>query len=91
MSDAFLDRFSQRLLRRERGTSRRDSTCAVEADAAFQAVDQGGALPAIAVTAYAGPADRQRVLAAGFKMHLEKPVAPLALAAAIARVAAGTA
>ena len=54
-------------------------------------VDQGGALPAIAVTAYAGPADRQRVLAAGFKMHLEKPVAPLALAAAIARVAAGTA
>ena len=53
--------------------------------------DQGGALPAIAVTAYAGPADRQRVLAAGFKMHLEKPVAPLALAAAIARVAAGTA
>ena len=53
--------------------------------------EQGGTLPAIAVTAYAGPADRQRVLAAGFKMHLEKPVAPLALAAAIARVAAGTA
>jgi signal transduction histidine kinase/CheY-like chemotaxis protein len=52
--------------------------------------DHGGAVPAIAVTAYAGPADRQRALAAGFKMHLEKPVTPLALAAAIARVAAGT-
>ena len=52
--------------------------------------DHGGSLPAIAVTAYAGPADRQRALAAGFKMHLEKPVTPLALAAAIARVAAGT-
>jgi signal transduction histidine kinase/ActR/RegA family two-component response regulator len=51
--------------------------------------EHGGGLPAIAVTAYAGPADRQRVLDAGFKMHLEKPVAPLALAAAIARVAAG--
>jgi CheY-like chemotaxis protein/anti-sigma regulatory factor (Ser/Thr protein kinase) len=50
--------------------------------------DHGGQLPAIAVTAYAGPADRQRALAAGFKMHLEKPVTPLALAAAIARVAA---
>ena len=51
--------------------------------------ERGGEMPAIAVTAYAGPADRQRALDAGFKMHIEKPVAPLALAAAIARVAAG--
>ena len=51
--------------------------------------EHGGGVPAIAVTAYAGPADRERVLAAGFKMHIEKPVAPLALAAAIARVTAG--
>jgi|RhiMethySRZTD1v2_1073278.scaffolds.fasta_scaffold16444_7 PAS domain S-box-containing protein len=47
----------------------------------------GGLIPAIAVTAYAGPADRARALAAGFTMHIEKPVVPLALAAAIARVA----
>ena len=52
--------------------------------------EHGGAVPAIAVTAYAGPADRKRALSAGFRMHLEKPVAPLALAAAIARVASGT-
>ena len=52
--------------------------------------EHGGGLPAVAVTAYAGPADRQRVLAAGFKLHIEKPVAPLALAAAVARVASGT-
>ena len=51
--------------------------------------EQGGTVPAIAVTAYAGPADRERVLAAGFKLHIEKPVAPLALAAAIARVTTG--
>ena len=51
--------------------------------------EQGGRLPAIAVTAYAGPADRERALSAGFSMHIEKPVAPLALAAAIARVASG--
>jgi signal transduction histidine kinase/ActR/RegA family two-component response regulator len=50
--------------------------------------DRGGVIPAIAVTAYAGPADRERSLAAGFTMHIEKPVVPLALAAAIARVAA---
>jgi PAS domain S-box-containing protein len=51
--------------------------------------EQGGRLPAIAVTAYAGPSDRERAIAAGFKVHIEKPVAPLALAAAIARVASG--
>ena len=51
--------------------------------------EHGGTVPAIAVTAYAGPADRERVLAAGFKLHIEKPVAPLALAAAIARVTTG--
>jgi CheY-like chemotaxis protein len=50
--------------------------------------EQGGEVPAIAVTAYAGPGDRERVLAAGFKVHIEKPIAPLALAAAIARVIA---
>jgi CheY-like chemotaxis protein len=51
--------------------------------------EQGGEIPMIAVTAYATDADRARVLAAGFKLHLEKPVTPLALAAAIARVAVG--
>jgi CheY-like chemotaxis protein len=51
----------------------------------------GGLIPAIAVTAYAGPADRARALAAGFTMHIEKPVVPLALAAAIARVASRSA
>ena len=50
---------------------------------------QGGEVPAIAVTAYAAPGDRERVLAAGFSMHIVKPIAPLALAAAIARVTAG--
>ena len=53
--------------------------------------EHGGAVPAIAVTAYATASDRKQALAAGFKEHLEKPVAPLALAAAIARVAGGVA
>ena len=48
--------------------------------------EQGGEVPAIAVTAYAAPGDRERVLAAGFSLHIEKPIGPLALAAAIARV-----
>jgi CheY-like chemotaxis protein len=38
------------------------------------------------VTAYGRPEDRARALAAGFRLHLTKPVTPNALAAAILRV-----
>ena len=51
--------------------------------------EHGGRVPAIAVTAHVTPDDRTAVLDAGFVLHVEKPVAPLALAAAIARVTAG--
>jgi CheY-like chemotaxis protein len=44
-------------------------------------------VPAIALTAYAGDGDRQRALAAGFQMHLAKPVEPRELASAVAAVA----
>ncbi|WP_394832942.1 ATP-binding protein [Pendulispora rubella] len=36
--------------------------------------EQGGSLPAIALTAYAYQEDRRRALAAGFNYHLAKPV-----------------
>jgi CheY-like chemotaxis protein len=51
--------------------------------------DAGGEIPVIAVTAYATATDRQRALDAGFRMHVEKPVMPLALASAIARAISG--
>jgi CheY-like chemotaxis protein len=41
-------------------------------------------LPAIAVTAYARPDDRQRSLLAGYQMHLAKPVEAREIVAAIA-------
>ncbi|MFH7026693.1 MAG: PAS domain S-box protein [Heteroscytonema crispum UTEX LB 1556] len=46
--------------------------------------EQGGQIPAIALTAYAGDFDQQQALAAGFQMHISKPVEPDSLAAAIA-------
>ena len=38
--------------------------------------EKGGHIPAIALTAYAGTADRRRALLAGFQTHLAKPVDP---------------
>jgi PAS domain S-box-containing protein len=46
----------------------------------------GGDIPVIAVTAYGRPEDRARALAAGFRLHLTKPVTPDGLAAAILKV-----
>jgi CheY-like chemotaxis protein len=50
-----------------------------------------GRIPAIALTAYASPADRTRVLASGFQMHMSKPSDPEELAAAVASLTGRTA
>ncbi|MGH9850234.1 MAG: hybrid sensor histidine kinase/response regulator [Blastocatellia bacterium] len=42
--------------------------------------DEGGAIPAIALTAYGRAEDRVRALAAGYQMHVVKPVEPDELA-----------
>ncbi|MBG1258036.1 PAS domain S-box protein [Nostoc commune] len=44
---------------------------------------QGGSVPAIALTAYAGEMNQQQALAAGFQMHISKPVDPDVLVKAI--------
>jgi PAS domain S-box-containing protein len=56
------------------------------------APEKGGAVPAVALTAYAGPSDRRRALIAGFHVHLAKPVEPdelLAVIASLGRIAPG--
>jgi len=45
--------------------------------------DQGGQIPAIALTAYAGDFNQKQALAAGFQRHLAKPVEPNELVEAI--------
>ncbi|MEH2236739.1 PAS domain-containing protein [Nostoc sp.] len=46
--------------------------------------EEGGEIPAIALTAYAGESDRDRVLVAGFQKHVAKPVQPTELLISIA-------
>ncbi|HEY9764496.1 MAG TPA: PAS domain S-box protein [Trichocoleus sp.] len=50
--------------------------------------EQGGSLPAIALSAYAGEINQQQALAAGFQMHLSKPIEPESLVKAIASLVA---
>jgi PAS domain S-box-containing protein len=51
--------------------------------------EQGGRVPAVALTAYAAAADRRRALLAGFQTHLAKPVEPDELLAVIASLSSG--
>jgi len=50
------------------------------------APDQGGQVPAIAVTAYIREADHQKALDSGFQKHMAKPVALESLASAVAEL-----
>jgi CheY-like chemotaxis protein len=38
--------------------------------------EEGGTIPALAITGYCRPEDRERALAAGFDLHLTKPIEP---------------
>jgi CheY-like chemotaxis protein len=44
-----------------------------------RAPEQGGNIPAAAVTSFGEDADRRRALAAGFQIHVGKPVDPMRL------------
>jgi PAS domain S-box-containing protein len=46
--------------------------------------EQGGRIPAVALTAYGRSIDRIRALSAGFQMHMPKPVEPAELATVVA-------
>jgi signal transduction histidine kinase/ActR/RegA family two-component response regulator len=53
-----------------------------------RSVPHGGAIPAVALTAYAAPEERVNILAAGFQMYLVKPANPGELVAVVASLAA---
>jgi signal transduction histidine kinase/ActR/RegA family two-component response regulator len=49
--------------------------------------DEGGKVPAVALTAYGRASDRIRTLSAGFSMHVPKPVDPAELTVIVANLA----
>ncbi len=49
--------------------------------------DEGGDVPAVALTAYARSEDRTRALLSGFQSHVAKPVEPTELVATVASLA----
>jgi CheY-like chemotaxis protein len=49
--------------------------------------DEGGSIPAIALTAHARADDVDRALAAGYQLHASKPVDPMALVESVASLA----
>jgi signal transduction histidine kinase/DNA-binding response OmpR family regulator len=54
--------------------------------------ERGGRVPALALTAYAGAEDRERIMSAGFEQHVPKPAQPtelITLIATLARQAGG--
>jgi CheY-like chemotaxis protein len=53
---------------------------------AEQGIPQSEQIPAIALTAFGRSEDRLRALAAGFRMHVAKPVEPLELAIVVSSV-----
>ncbi len=52
--------------------------------------EQGGNIPAVALTAYARAEDRIQALRSGFQMHIAKPVEPSELVAVVANLAGRT-
>ena len=52
--------------------------------------EQGGQIPAIALTAYARSEDRMKAIAAGFQIHIPKPVEPAELVTVVASLAKRT-
>jgi CheY-like chemotaxis protein len=50
-------------------------------------IEQGGAIPAIALTAFARSEDRTRAMMAGYQVHIAKPIEPAELLATIASLA----
>jgi CheY-like chemotaxis protein len=81
-----VDKMNPDLLLADLGMPGEDGLSLIRKVRAHEAARGNDRLPAIAVTAYASPGDRDQALAAGYDWHIPKPVDPDALLRAIAKV-----
>jgi CheY-like chemotaxis protein len=86
-SEAFqaLGRFKPHVLISDIGMPEEDGYTFISRVRALDA-REGGACPAIALTAYTRTEDRKKALAAGFTVHLEKPLRSAALVSVVANL-----
>jgi PAS domain S-box-containing protein len=63
---------------------------AIERAGDISSPQQGGKIPAAALTAYARPEDRMRAIQEGYQLHLPKPVEPAELATVVASLVGRT-
>jgi PAS domain S-box-containing protein len=81
-----LDRFDPHVLVSDIGMPGRDGYDLIH-EVRLRGRARGGAVPAIALTAFARSEDRTRALLAGYQMHVAKPVEPTELIASVASLA----
>jgi len=81
-----LDEWSPDVLLSDVGLPQMDGYAFIRAVRARPA-KEGGRVPAAALTAYARPEDRLRILSAGFQMHVPKPIQPAELLTVVATLA----
>jgi PAS domain S-box-containing protein len=83
----FLDSWNPRVLIADIGMQGEDGYALIRRVRALPG--KPGAIPALALTAYARIEDRARALAAGFQVHLSKPIDSAQLAASVSKLAGG--
>ncbi|HLL54902.1 MAG TPA: ATP-binding protein [Myxococcaceae bacterium] len=83
-----LERFEPRVLVSDLGMPGEDGYSLLRQVRALSR-EELGRVPVVALTGFAGSAERARALEAGFQSHVAKPVDPLALAKVVSRLARG--
>jgi PAS domain S-box-containing protein len=80
-----IQRFKPDVLVSDIGMPEEDGYALIRKIRALEA-EQGGRIPALALTAYARGEERLRAISAGFQMHMAKPVEPVELISVVAKL-----